>query len=248
MLLIRARTPPGAVRCLICASVVFVYMNAAAQQLPPPERQPLPENIYHIGGDVKPPFLIQKQEPAYSEEARIARLEGTVMLLVTISEHGQPRDFRVLRPLGLGLDEAAIAAVSAWRFKPATKQGNPVAVQATIEVNFRLLSGDAWHLARVVFHAPAGASRPIITKTEFPKTSDPDGYANVALSFDVNAQGMPVGLHVDRSSDPNLNAEILAVVIDGWRFRPGARDGQLVAVRCTLDFARGEMPPVPAPR
>jgi len=45
----------------------------------------------------------------------------------------------VVRGLGLGLDEEALKAISQWKFQPAAKDGQPVAVQATIEVNFRLL-------------------------------------------------------------------------------------------------------------
>ena len=61
------------------------------------------------------------------------------MLSVIIDSTGKPTNLKVLRPLGLGLDEKAIEAVQKWRFRPGTKEGKPVAVYATIEVNFRLL-------------------------------------------------------------------------------------------------------------
>lgn len=94
---------------------------------------------YRIGGGVSAPSLIFKVEPEYSEEARKAKHQGTVVLYVVVDEKGLPRDLRVLRAIGLGLDEKAIEAVQKWRFKPGLKNGTPVAVQATIEVNFRLL-------------------------------------------------------------------------------------------------------------
>jgi TonB family protein len=56
-----------------------------------------------------------------------------------VDEHGLPRDLKVVRPLGLGLDQKAIEAVEKWKFSPGKKDGKPVPVQATIEVNFRLL-------------------------------------------------------------------------------------------------------------
>ena len=56
-----------------------------------------------------------------------------------LDEKGQPRDLKVVRPLGLGLDQKAIEAVQKWRFKPGLKDGRPVSVSAQIEVNFRLL-------------------------------------------------------------------------------------------------------------
>ncbi len=95
--------------------------------------------VYQIGGDVSQPVPIYKPEPEYSEEARKAKYSGTVLLSLVIDEHGNTRDIHVIRPLGLGLDEKAIEAVARWRFRAAMKAGHPVAVQAQVEVNFRLL-------------------------------------------------------------------------------------------------------------
>lgn len=94
---------------------------------------------YRIGGDVSAPQLVSKMEPEYSEEARKAKYSGTVLLSIIVDEHGMPRDIKVVRPLGLGLDEKAIEAVSHWRFRPGMKGGRAVATQAQVEVNFRLL-------------------------------------------------------------------------------------------------------------
>jgi periplasmic protein TonB len=94
---------------------------------------------YRIGGGVSAPSVIFKVEPEYSEEARKAKFQGTVILFVIVDEKGNPRDLKVIRPLGLGLDQKAIEAVEKWKFSPGKKDGKPVAVQATIEVNFRLL-------------------------------------------------------------------------------------------------------------
>lgn len=95
--------------------------------------------VFQIGGDVSQPIPIYKVEPEYSEEARKAKYSGTVLLSVVIDANGHTRSIRVIRPLGLGLDEKAVEAVAKWRFRPALKGGKPVAVQAEIEVNFRLL-------------------------------------------------------------------------------------------------------------
>lgn len=94
---------------------------------------------YKIGGGVSAPVPIFKPEPEYSEEARKAKFQGTVMLFIVVDEKGNPRDLRVVRPLGLGLDQKAIEAVQRWKFRPGMKDGHAVPVQATIEVNFRLL-------------------------------------------------------------------------------------------------------------
>ena len=95
--------------------------------------------VYKIGGGVSSPSLLYKVEPEYSEEARKAKFQGTVLLYVEVDEKGLPRNIRVIRPLGLGLDQKAIEAVEKWKFSPGKKDGKPVAVQAQIEVNFRLL-------------------------------------------------------------------------------------------------------------
>jgi len=95
--------------------------------------------VYRVGGGISPPVPLYKVEPEYSEEARKAKFQGTVILSIVVDERGMPGSFRVVRPLGLGLDEKAIEAVQKWRFRPAYKDGKPVAVMATVEVNFRLL-------------------------------------------------------------------------------------------------------------
>ena len=95
--------------------------------------------VYRIGGGVSAPKLVFKVEPEYSEEARKAKFQGTVVLYVVVDEKGNPRDLKVVRPLGLGLDQKAMEAVMKWKFNPGLKDGKPVPVAAQIEVNFRLL-------------------------------------------------------------------------------------------------------------
>jgi TonB family protein len=91
------------------------------------------------GGRSSAPILTHKTEPQYTDEARSAKLQGTVMLQVQIDETGKVSEhITVLRSVGSGLDEKAIEAVKQWRFRPALRDGKPVAVPATIEVNFRL--------------------------------------------------------------------------------------------------------------
>jgi len=94
---------------------------------------------YRIGGGVSAPSVLSKVEPEYSEEARKAKWQGTVILQLVVDEHGLPQQMKVTRSLGLGLDQKAIEAVGKWKFKPGMKDGKPVPVLATIEVNFRLL-------------------------------------------------------------------------------------------------------------
>jgi TonB family protein len=85
------------------------------------------------------PVPVHRVEPEYSDEARKARFQGIVVLRVEIDASGRTRRAEVVRPLGLGLDEQALAAAARWRFRPALSGGRPVACTITIEFNFRLL-------------------------------------------------------------------------------------------------------------
>lgn len=93
---------------------------------------------FRVGGGVSAPKAIYSPDPEYSEEARKVKHMGTVVLWLVVGPDGKPRDIKVLRTLGLGLDEKAIEAVKNWRFDPAMKDGKPVAVQINVEVNFHL--------------------------------------------------------------------------------------------------------------
>ena len=95
--------------------------------------------VWRVGGGVSAPSLLYKVEPEYSEEARKAKLQGTVTLYVEVDQSGRAVNIRVLHSLGLGLDEKAMEAVKRWKFMPGKKDGKPVMVAASIEVNFRLL-------------------------------------------------------------------------------------------------------------
>jgi TonB family protein len=94
--------------------------------------------VFRIAGGVSAPVLIRKVDPEYTEEARAAKYQGTVLLYAEIAPDGTATNIKVSRGLGLGLDEKAIQAVRQWKFKPGEKDGKPVTVAATIEVNFRL--------------------------------------------------------------------------------------------------------------
>jgi protein TonB len=92
-----------------------------------------------VGKGVSPPVPIYSAEPAYTEEARHDRLQGTLRLLITIDSQGTIADVQeISEPLGDGLDQNGIDAVKTWRFTPAKRDGVPVAVRVQVEVTFRL--------------------------------------------------------------------------------------------------------------
>lgn len=98
-----------------------------------------PAGIYPAGKQgVTVPQVIFDPEPSFSDEARKSKAEGIVLLLVVVGKDGHTYDIRVGQRLGMGLDERAIEAVSRWRFRPATLNGQPVATQIAVQVDFRL--------------------------------------------------------------------------------------------------------------
>ncbi len=103
------------------------------------EALPSGPDVYKVGNGVSAPVLVSKVEPQYTPEARTARYTGTVFLSLEIGADGSPRRIQVVRGLGFGLDEKAVEAVTHWKFKPGIKNGQSVAVLATVEINFNLL-------------------------------------------------------------------------------------------------------------
>ena len=98
------------------------------------------DGVYRVGRDgVTAPKLVHRVEPEYSEEARKSKWQGFVRLEIEVWPDGRPHNLRVVRSLGLGLDEKAIEAAAQWRFVPGRRDGAPVKTLASVEVNFRLL-------------------------------------------------------------------------------------------------------------
>jgi TonB family protein len=91
-----------------------------------------------MGRGMTAPQAIYSPEPSFSDEARKAKVQGIVLLMIVVGKDGRPYDVHVRQSLGMGLDEKAIEAVKNWRFRPATLNGQPVATQIAVEVNFHL--------------------------------------------------------------------------------------------------------------
>jgi TonB family protein len=96
------------------------------------------EKIYKIGPGIVAPKVLEKSEPKYTDEARAAKLEGTVGLTIVVGTDQRAHDIKITKSLDPGMDASAIASIKTWRFQPGTKNGKPVPVQAKIEVNFHL--------------------------------------------------------------------------------------------------------------
>jgi TonB family protein len=199
------------------------------------------EPVYRVGPGVSPPGLLHKVEPQYSEEAAKAELVGKVLLQVVVGTDGKPRDMKVIRSLGLGLDENAIAGVGAWEFAPGNKDGQPVNVRVRIEVNFVQLEKEPknmWHVARVAFHLVDGSVRPVLENAVAPLVGDGAPGGTASVKFDIDAKGDPVNVRIEKSSDQGWARDVTAA-LRKWKFTPGSQNGSPVSVSCSMDFVRG---------
>jgi protein TonB len=100
---------------------------------------PEPQNeIVRFDGSMTRPVMLSGRQPRYTELARRAGIQGVVILEAVIDKQGRVTNVRLLKPMSMGLDEEAIAAVKSWVFEPAKMGGRPVAVYYTLTVNFQI--------------------------------------------------------------------------------------------------------------
>jgi protein TonB len=92
----------------------------------------------HVGGAVRAPSILTQVDPDYSEEARKAKFSGNVQVYLIVDAQGNPTHIRVVHGAGMGLDEKAVEAVRQYKFRPATRDGQPVAVDLYMDVNFQI--------------------------------------------------------------------------------------------------------------
>jgi TonB family protein len=174
---------------------ILLLASAAAGQTP---GQP---TVYRVGNGITAPELLYKSQPEYSAEARQARLEGAVALSLVVGADGRASDIRVRRSVGMGLDENAIAAIAAWRFKPAMKGDQPVPVESTIEVSFHLYANSNWHLNRAAYLTEPGVSTPSVVRALYPAMTQDSRYATFRLEAQIDERGVPREVQVVYSSD-----------------------------------------------
>jgi outer membrane biosynthesis protein TonB len=143
----------------------------------------------------------------------------------------------------MGLDEKAVATVSNWQFQPGLKNGQPVNVQAQVQVNFRLLEKGGqlarWHLSRAEFHVADGSVRPFLQKSKAPHASADPTSATSTLKFDIDETGLPVNVRTENSSDDGWSRDVTDALRE-WKFTPATKDGMPVSASCIMEFVRGD--------
>jgi TonB family protein len=199
------------------------------------------DGVYRAGNGVSQPSLVSKVEPDYSETARKMRAEGVVVLQMVVQQDGTPRNLRVMRSLNYGLDQKAIEAVQKWRFNPGMKDGNAVAVAATVEVNFRLLKGgplDFWYSGPMAFALETGVTMPLVGNGTMPKGVREISDESVVFEFTVDSSGSVKDIRSVHGSQSS--SDLLSPYLAGWKFQPAVKDGQSVEATGRVRFVKGQ--------
>ncbi|MGD0940920.1 MAG: energy transducer TonB [Terracidiphilus sp.] len=97
-----------------------------------------PSDLNSIGDSIKAPILVQSAAAEFTDEARRGKHGGVCIVSFVVDRDGKPQDVRIVEKLGYGLDQKAIEAVKRYQFKPAIKDGRPIPVTLTTEVEFRI--------------------------------------------------------------------------------------------------------------
>lgn len=111
----------------------------AALAAPQGGAPPADEPVYDIGPGITPPRVTHQVTPTTKPDARGFRLSGTVVVGLTVSSRGEPKDVHVVTSLDKDVDQTAVEAVKQWTFDPARKGEQPVAVRITVEIRFHSL-------------------------------------------------------------------------------------------------------------
>ena len=160
LFILAAKAPPPSARLFL---ISFAEMNrqqtpapgnrsggvSAGPEAATPRPNPDASGKYHVGDGVSAPKVVFAPDPEFTDKARRKKLDGMVVLSLTVDPAGKPQDVHVLRslaegvskklrPAALTLDESAIKAVKAYRFEPAEFKGKPVPVETTVEIDYRI--------------------------------------------------------------------------------------------------------------
>jgi TonB family protein len=123
-------------RAIACAIFLFVALSgpARSQKEPGGSQKENEEQVHELGPGITPPKVVHQVSPEHPAEG--FRITGTVLIGLVVSSRGEPKGVRVIKSLDRIVDQNAVEAVRQWRFEPAKKSGEPVAVRLSIEIRF----------------------------------------------------------------------------------------------------------------
>jgi TonB family protein len=194
------------------------------------------EPVYQPGNGVTDPVLTHEVKPNYTADAMRRKIQGDVELSAVVLKDGTVGDTHVTRTLDPDLDREAEKAAKQWRFKPATKNGEPVNVSVTIQMTFRLREDP-------IYRPPfGGVTAPKAVKTVDPEYEDSARQERiqgiVELEGVAEPDGTVTGIHVVKSLDERLDRQAMKALTE-WRFTPAQKDGKAVRafVRVEMSFS-----------
>jgi TonB family protein len=177
------------------------------------------------------PTVLKSNIALYTEDARTQGVEGTVTIEALIGEDGKIRSSRIMKGLGFGLDQVALASVQEWVLSPATRDGLPVSVGAQMDVVFSLRSANAVQMG-------AGMSPPTVLQRVEPKYTAEAARAGlsgtVVLQAVIKSDGTVDVLRVVRGLPAGLTDSAIEA-IKQWQFRPGQKDGQNADIALNIE-------------
>jgi TonB family protein len=209
-------------------------VGAAAQTVGP---------VYAPGNGLVNPRPTYHPDPIYTEAALQARTQGVVILEGTVTPAGQLVDLRILQSLDAGLDQEAIRTAQLWRFTPGTKDGTPVNVRVTMQLQFSLgrQSRPSTPDATGVYTPGPGVTSPVVTKHPDPKYPDGESRSGkVILEATVQTDGTVADLKVIQSFDEEPSSVFATEALrtlKAWQFTPGKVNGVAVPVRVTVELS-----------
>lgn len=214
--------------------------SATVPQVAP--SNPRPDGTYMMGPGITRPLPTYRREPDYSEVARKLGITGTVMVGLVIGADGIPRDFNVQKSLGYGLDEKAIEATQQWQFKPAMKDGTPVPVRVTIDLNFRLIGSPnpkSWHFSGPIdFVRHAAVRPPVIKDVTMPNPTSNADNETVLLGFTVDSGGKVKDIRTIEGSQSA--SDVIRREFVKWKFQPAMGASGPVEEMGTIRFVKGQ--------
>lgn len=224
-------------------AALFVLLTAgpAIADIPIPKVAGEP---YNVGGDVERPVKVHAPAPEYTQEARDQRVQGVTILQVVIDRQGNVRSPEVLKGLPYGLSEAAVDAVSKWKFEPATKDGEPVEVFYNLTINFRLDSKEVEGPKREQRSAEPFYVMDDVERPQKLQAPAPDYTAEARENRVQGIIIMQVTIDRDgRVKDPQVLKglpfgldEKAIETVSRWTFEPATRNGEPVSVLYNLTF------------
>ena len=214
--------------------------SGAVRDLPGDGSEPVRDirvlNSRDAGRVVAPSVVAYTTPPLYSDDARWHAIEGVVIAAAHIDGKGDVSDARITKGLGFGLDQNALVALRQWRFRPGTRDGEPVPMDVEIDIGFTLHNDaiNAQIANDMVSLVGPGITPPqVVRVTDF--TLPRVGTAGtVVLDVVLLEDGTPRIVRILRSLGANAD-DVAVRIFEQWRFSPAQRDGQPIKVRMNAE-------------